>query len=128
MKREIIFTTNAPEAVGPYSQAVKAGGMVYVAGQIALDPGTKKLVEGNITNQTQQVMKNIKAILEASGSSIGNIVKTTVYLANISDFAEFNKAYGEFFEGIEPPARLTVGVGEMFLGALIEMDAIAIEE
>lgn len=126
MEREIIATDKAPAAVGPYSQGVKWGGFIFTAGQIALDAGTGKLIEGDITVQTRQVMDNIKRILEAGGSSLNHVVKTTVFLANLSRFAEFNKAYAEFFTEVAPPARVTVGVSEIPLGALIMIGAIAI--
>jgi 2-iminobutanoate/2-iminopropanoate deaminase len=125
MKKKVITTTKAPKAVGPYSQGIRAGDTIYVAGQIALDPETGKLVEGDITVQTKRVLNNIAAVLEAAGSSLKWVVNTTVFLRNLEDFKAFNAAYADFFQE-NPPARLTVGVGDIFLGALIEMDAIAI--
>jgi 2-iminobutanoate/2-iminopropanoate deaminase len=125
MKKQVITTTKAPKAVGPYSQGIRAGDTIYVAGQIALDPETGKLVEGDITVQTKRVLNNIAAVLEAAGSSLEWVVNATVFLRNLEDFKAFNATYAEFFQD-NPPARLTVGVGDIFLGALIEMDAIAI--
>jgi len=125
MEREIITTWKAPAAIGPYSQAVKTGGFVFTAGQIALDPATGKLVEGDITAQTRRVLENIAAILEAAGSALSCVVKTTVFLRRLEDFKAFNAAYSEFFP-VNPPARLTIGAGDIPLGALVEIDATAV--
>jgi len=125
MKREIIATDRAPAAVGPYSQAVRVGDFVFTAGQLAIDPSTGKLVEGGIEEQTRQVLRNIAAVLEAAGSSLDKVVKTTVFLGNMGDFKSMNKVYGEFFSD-QPPARSTVEVGDLALGALLEIEAIAI--
>jgi 2-iminobutanoate/2-iminopropanoate deaminase len=123
MKREVIATKKAPGAVGPYSQAIKVGHFVFTAGQLAFDPARGKLVEGGIEAQTRQVLRNIAAVLEAAGSSLDKVVKTTVFLANMGDFGAMNGVYSEFFPN-EPPARSTVEVG-LALGALVEIDAIA---
>jgi 2-iminobutanoate/2-iminopropanoate deaminase len=122
--RKIIATQNAPAAVGPYSQAIQAGNFVFTAGQIGLDPATGKLREG-LDAQTRQVLSNLQAILEAAGSSLKNVVKTTIFLTNIADFATVNAIYGASFPQ-EPPARSTVQVAALPLGALIEIEAVAL--
>jgi len=127
MKREVIATEKAPAAVGPYSQAIRVGDLIFTAGQLAIDPATGKLVEGGVAEQTRQVLRNISAVLEAAGSSLGRVVKTTVFLKDMGDFKAMNQVYGEFFAS-EPPARSTVEVAELALGALVEIDAIAISE
>ncbi len=124
MKREVIATQKAPGAVGPYSQAIRAGDLVFTAGQLGFDPATGELVEGGIREQTRQVLKNIAAVLEAAGSSLDRVVKTTVFIEDMGDFGAMNEVYGEFFAS-EPPARSTVEAG-LALGALVEIDAIAI--
>lgn len=124
-KREIISTPKAPAAVGPYSQAVRVGEFIYTAGQIALVPETGKLVEGDIKAQTRQVMQNIASVLEASGSSLDNIVKTTIFVTDLADFATMNEVYGSFFTS-DPPARSTVQVAALPLGANIEIEAVAV--
>ena len=123
MKREVIATKKAPGAVGPYSQAIRVGDFVFTAGQLAFDPATGKLVEGGIQEQTRQVLRNITAVLEAAGSSLDKVVKTTVFLEDMGDFRAMNEVYSEFFPN-EPPARSTVVVG-LALSALVEIDAIA---
>jgi len=123
MKREIISTDKAPAAVGPYSQAVRVGDLVFTAGQVALDPATGKLVEGGIEEQTRQVLQNLAAVLEAAGSSLDKVVKTTVFLKDMGDFAAMNAVYAEFFP-TDPPARSTVEVSDLALGALVEIEAI----
>jgi len=125
MKREVIATRKAPAAVGPYSQAIRVGDLVFTAGQLAIDPATGKLVEGGIEKQTRQVLRNIAAVLEVAGSSLGNVVKTTVFLKDMGDFKAMNGVYAEFFAK-EPPARSTVEVANLPLGALVEIDAIAV--
>ncbi len=124
-KREIISTKNAPAAIGPYSQAVRIGDFIYTAGQIALVPETGKLIEGGIEEQTGQVMQNLARILEAAGSSLANIVKTTIFVTNLDDFATINQVYGSFFTD-KPPARSTVQVVALPLGAKVEIEAIAV--
>ncbi len=125
LNREIIATQNAPAAIGPYSQAVQVGDFVYTAGQIPLVPETGKLIEGGIEEQTRQVMQNLAHILEAAGSSLAHIVKTTIFVTNLADFAAINKVYGSFLVG-DPPARSTVQVAALPLGANIEIEAVAI--
>ncbi len=118
-----IATNNAPAAIGPYSQAVVCGGLVYTSGQIALDPATAALAGDDIVTQTEQVMKNLGAVLAAAGSSYEKAVKTTCFLANISDFAAFNDIYGKYFT--EKPARSCVAVKDLPKGALVEVEVIA---
>ncbi len=125
LNREIIATQNAPAAIGPYSQAVQVGDFVYTAGQIPLVPETGKLIEGGIEEQTRQVMQNLAHILEAAGSSLAQVVKTTIFVTNLADFAAINKVYGSFFAS-DPPARSTVQVAALPLGANIEIEAVAI--
>lgn len=127
MPKQVIATDNAPAAVGAYSQGIIANGFVFTAGQIPLVPGTKQFVEGGIKEQTRQSLTNIKGVLEAAGTSMGNVVKTTVFLADIADFAEFNSVYSEFFPD-NPPARSTVQAGGLPAGALVEIEAVALLE
>jgi 2-iminobutanoate/2-iminopropanoate deaminase len=125
MKREIISTDKAPAAVGPYSQAVRAGDFVFAAGQVAIDPAVGKLIEGNVAAQTRQVLTNLSAVLEAAGSSLDRVVKTTVFLKDMGQFKAMNTVYAQFFPS-DPPARSTVEVVALPLGALVEIEAIAI--
>jgi len=125
MKKKVISTDQAPAAVGPYSQAIRVGKLVYTAGQIALDPETGIMVEGDIAAQTRQVLQNLQAVLEAAGTSLGNVVKTTVFLQDMAEFAAMNVVYGEFFAG-KPPARSTVQVAALPLGARVEIEAVAV--
>lgn len=125
MERRIIHTDNAPKAIGPYSQAIRTGELIFCAGQIALDPETMQLVEGDITVQTRRALQNLKAVLEAAGSSLSRVVKTTVFLVNLDDFKAMNQVYTEFFPEM-PPARSTVQVARLPAGALIEIEAIAL--
>ena len=119
-----ISTKKAPAAIGPYSQAIRVGNIVYTSGQIPLDPATGAFVEGSIKEQTRQALTNIKAILEEAGTSMDNVVKTTVFMANMDDFADMNAVYAEFFT--EPyPARSAVAVKTLPKGALIEIEVIA---
>ena len=127
MPQQVIATENAPAAVGAYSQGIIANGFVFTAGQIPLIPGTSDLREGGIQAQTRQSLNNIKAVLETAGSGMDKIVKTTVFLADINDFAAFNAVYGEFFSA-DPPARSTVQAGGLPVGALVEIEAIALLE
>lgn len=122
--KKIISTKDAPEAIGPYSQAVKAGNFVFTAGQIALQPGTNTMVEGDITTQTEQVLQNLKAILEAAGADISSVVKTSVYLTKPEDFVPMNKVYANYFTS-DPPARVTVFVSSLPKNVLVEIDAVA---
>jgi len=125
MNKEIIATDRAPAAVGPYSQAVRVGDFVFTAGQVALDPATGQMVADNIEAQTRQVLANLSAVLEAAGTSLSNVVKTTVFLADMAEFKAMNAVYAEFFpEG--PPARSTVQVAALPLGARVEIEAVAV--
>ena len=125
MKKEIIKSDKAPEAIGPYSQAIRAAGLIFISGQIPLDPLTGDIVNGGIKEQTKRVMKNIEAILEAAGSGIDKALKTTIYLKNLSDFESVNKIYGDYFSST-PPARATVEVSNLPKNASIEIDVIAL--
>jgi 2-iminobutanoate/2-iminopropanoate deaminase len=125
MQKQIVRTASAPKAIGPYEQAVKVGDFIYASGQIPLDPATGNLVENNITIQTRQVMENLKAVLSAAGSSLERVVKTTVFLKNISDFAAMNEVYGEYLGDVKP-ARSTVAVADLPRDALVDIDLIAI--
>jgi 2-iminobutanoate/2-iminopropanoate deaminase len=127
VKRETISTENAPAAVGPYSQAIRVGDFIYTAGQIALIPETGKLVEGGIEAQTRQVMQNLASVLEAAGSSLVHVVKTTIFVTNLADFATINQVYGSFFAS-DPPARSTVQVAALPLGANVEIEVVAIAD
>ena len=120
-----VQTDNAPAAIGPYSQAIKAGGFVFASGQIPIDPKTGEFVAGGIGEQTAQVLKNLKAVLEASGSSLAQVVKTTVFLADMKEFAAMNEVYGQFFTG-EPPARATVAAAGLPKDARVEIEAVAL--
>jgi 2-iminobutanoate/2-iminopropanoate deaminase len=124
MQKKIIETLAAPKAIGPYSQAIQAGGFVFVSGQIPLDPATGDLVSGSVDEETARVLDNIRAILEAAGLGMGDVVKTTVYLADLGDFARVNEVYSRYFES-EPPARATVQVAALPRGARVEIEAIA---
>ena len=123
--REAISTPNAPKAVGPYSQAIKANGFLFISGQVCFDPATGELVSGGVERQTEQVMKNLSAILQAAGSGWDKVVKTTVYLKNMSDFGKMNEVYGRFHSGA-PPARSTVEVAKLPRDVSIEIDVIAL--
>jgi 2-iminobutanoate/2-iminopropanoate deaminase len=123
MKR-IIETKDAPQAIGPYSQAIQANGLVFASGQIPIDPETGVFVGGGIAEQTEQVLKNLAAVLVASGTSLANVVKTTVFLADMNDFAVMNEVYGRFFSN-EPPARATVEAAGLPRDARVEIEAIA---
>ncbi len=122
--KKIIHTEQAPKSVGPYSQAVETGGMLFISGQIPIDPATGKFVEGGITEQTEQVMKNIGAILEAAGYSYADVVKSTCLLSDMDNFAAMNAVYGKYYTE-NPPARAAYGVVRLPLGALIEIETIA---
>ena len=125
MNKNVISTKHAPGAVGPYSQGVRAGNLLFTAGQIALDPATGKMVEQDIEVQTKRVMHNLQGILEAAGTDLDHIIKTTVFLQDMGQFAAMNGVYGGFF-GDQPPARSTVEVAKLPLGALVEIEAIAL--
>lgn len=124
--KEIVRTERAPAPFqgAPYSQAIRSGGLVFVSGQLAIDPETNQMIEGGIAAQTERVMQNLDAILQAAGSDLSRLVKTTIYLGDLSDFAEMNEVYGRHV-GPEPPARATIEVSALPQGALIEIDAVA---
>ena len=124
MIRETVNTDKAPKAIGPYAQAIKAGEFIYTAGQIPIDPQTGNLIAGGIAEQTRQVLENLKAVLEAAGSSLDKVIKATVFLKNMADFAALNEVYGEYL-GKAKPARSTVAVAELPRGALVEIDFVA---
>jgi 2-iminobutanoate/2-iminopropanoate deaminase len=121
---QVVSTDNAPRAIGPYSQAVKCNGFVYISGQIPIDPAHGVLVTGPIAEQTIQVLKNLKAILEQAGSSVDRVIKTTVFLRDMKDFDEMNRVYGEFFKE-NKPARATIAVAGLPKDASIEIEAVA---
>lgn len=123
--KDRVQTDSAPKAIGPYSQAIKANGFVFASGQIPLDPATMQIVEGGIREQTERVMNNLSAVLQAAGSSFDRVVKTTVFLADLADFADMNETYGRFF-GEAPPARSTVQVSRLPRDVRIEIDVIAL--
>lgn len=124
MPRQAFHTDKAPKAIGPYSQAVRAGNLLFLSGQIPLDPATMAMVEGDIAAQTHRIMKNLTAVLEESGLSLAHVVRTTIFLADINDFAAVNEVYGSYFE--QPaPARSTVQVARLPRDARVEIDAIA---
>jgi 2-iminobutanoate/2-iminopropanoate deaminase len=122
--KEIISTEKAPGAIGPYSQAVKVGGLVFVSGQIPIDPATGNFVSDDVAEQTEQVLKNLSAVLEAAGSSMAKVVKTTVFLADMNDFAVMNEIYGRYFSEMSP-ARATVQAARLPRDARVEIDCIA---
>ena len=123
--RERVQTGQAPQAIGPYSQAIKAGGLVFASGQIPIDPQTGQFVEGGIAEQTEQVIKNLEAVLNAAGSGLDSVVKTTVFLADMEEFAMMNEVYGKYFVN-GPPARSTVAAARLPRDARVEIDAIAL--
>lgn len=125
MTKQAVHTDHAPAAIGPYSQAIVANGFVFCAGQTPIDPATGKLVEGDITVQTEQAIRNVRAVLEAAGTRIEHVVKTTVYLHSMTDFQAMNAVYSKHFTGT-PPARTTVGNLNLPLGCLVEIEAIAV--
>ena len=124
--REIISTKDAPQAIGPYSQAVKANGFIFTSGQVAIDPANQQVIEGDVAAQTDRVLRNLSEILEAAGSGLGKVVRCTVFLKNMNDFAAMNGVYGKYF-GSAPPARSTVEVARLPKDVLVEIDAIALE-
>ncbi|MBI3599091.1 MAG: RidA family protein [Nitrospinae bacterium] len=127
MKKIPISTDKAPAAIGPYTQAIRVGNFIFTSGQIPLDPSTNKLIEGDITQQTKRVMENLKAVLEASGSSLKNVIKTTIFLTDLKNFEHVNKIYGEYFPDGKP-ARSTVQVSALPKGAGIEIEMVAVAE
>lgn len=126
MERSIVSTPHAPAAIGPYSQAVRAGNFVFLSGQIPLDPATGEMVGGDdVEAQAVQVMSNLKAVLTAAGTGFAKVVKTTIFLTDLGDFVRVNKIYASYFEGVEPPARATVQVAALPRGAKVEIEATA---
>jgi 2-iminobutanoate/2-iminopropanoate deaminase len=123
--RSTISTPNAPKAIGPYSQAIRARGLVFVSGQVAIDPATQQVIEGDVAAQTERVLKNISAILASAESKLDQVVRTTVFLKNMNDFAVMNEVYGKHF-GTAPPARSTVEVSRLPKDVLVEIDVIAL--
>lgn len=123
--REVVATKDAPQAIGPYSQAIKAGGFVFLSGQVALDPASMQVVPGDVAAQTERVLKNLSAVLQAAGSSLEKVVKTTVFLKNMADFAAMNEVYGKFWK-TAPPARSTVEAARLPKDVLVEIDVIAL--
>jgi 2-iminobutanoate/2-iminopropanoate deaminase len=123
--REVISTPDAPKAIGPYSQAIRANGLVFISGQVAIDPTTQQVIEGDVTVQTERVMKNLAAILSAAGSSVEQVLHCTVFLKSMNDFAAMNAVYGKYFSS-GPPARSTVEVSRLPKDVLVEIDVIAL--
>jgi 2-iminobutanoate/2-iminopropanoate deaminase len=123
--REVVSTKDAPQAIGPYSQATKANGFVFTSGQIAIDPSTQQVVAGDIAVQTERVLRNLSEILEAAGSGLGKVVRATVFLKDMNDFAAMNAVYGKYF-GSAAPARSTVEVARLPKDVLVEIDVIAV--
>lgn len=122
--REVVSTEKAPKAIGPYEQAIKCNGLLFTSGQIALDPATGTLIEGDVSSQTRQVLNNLKAVLEAGGSSLDDVIKATVYLTDLGNFAKMNDVYAEYLGRVKP-ARSTVGVATLPRGASVEIDLVA---
>ncbi len=125
MQRERITTEHAPAAIGPYSQAIAVGDLVFASGQIPLDPQTGQMIEGDVRVQTRQVLNNLASVLQQGGASLGEVVKTTVFLSTMENFAAMNEVYAEFFPGV-PPARSTVAVAGLPRAALVEIEAVAL--
>ena len=123
--REVIATQDGPQAIGPYSQAIRANGFVFVSGQVAIDPGTQQIVSGDVAAQTDRAMKNLAGILKAAGSGLEKVVRSTVFLKNMGDFAAMNEVYGRYFTS-HPPARSTVEVARLPKDVLVEIDVIAL--
>ncbi|HNP96055.1 MAG TPA: RidA family protein [Cyclobacteriaceae bacterium] len=126
MSKEVVYSTKAPEPIGPYSQAIKAGNTLFVSGQIPIDSSTGKIDDGDITSQTNQVMKNLEAILTAAGMSFANVVKCSIFLSDMNDFPKVNEAYGKYFQS-EPPARETVQVSRLPKDVNVEISCIAVK-
>jgi 2-iminobutanoate/2-iminopropanoate deaminase len=123
--RDVVATKGAPQAIGPYSQAIKANGFIFTSGQIALDPASGQIIQGDVAAQTERVLKNLEAILKAAGSSLERVVRTTVFLKNMGDFAAMNEVYGRFWKSA-PPARSTVEVARLPKDVAVEIDVIAL--
>jgi endoribonuclease L-PSP, putative len=125
--REVISTSGAPKAIGPYSQAIRANGFVFISGQVAIDPATQQVIDGDVAAQTDRVLKNLSAILEAAGGGLDKVVRSTVFLKNMGDFAAMNEVYGKYFKD-DPPARSTVEVARLPKDVLVEIDVIALTD
>ena len=125
--REVISTPLAPKAIGPYSQAIRANGFIFVSGQVAIDPATQQVITGDVAAQTARVIQNLSEILESAGSGLGKVVRTTVFLKNMNDFAEMNEVYGKYFSAA-PPARSTVEAARLPKDVLVEIDVIALAD
>jgi 2-iminobutanoate/2-iminopropanoate deaminase len=125
LMREVVSTKDAPQAIGPYSQAIKANGFVFTSGQIAIDPSTQQVIAGDVAAQTERVLRNLSEILEAAGSGLGKVMRATVFLKNMNDFAAMNQVYGKYFSSA-PPARSTVEVARLPKDVLVEIDVIAL--
>ena len=123
--REVISTRDAPQAIGPYSQAIKANGFVFASGQVAIDPATQQVIVGDVAAQTDRVLKNVSSILNAAGTGLEKVVRSTVFLKNMSDFAAMNEVYGRYFSAA-PPARSTVEAARLPKDVLVEIDVIAL--
>jgi 2-iminobutanoate/2-iminopropanoate deaminase len=123
--RDVIKTKDGPQAIGPYSQAIRANGFVFVSGQVAIDPATQQVIAGDVAAQTERVMKNLSAILKAAGSGLEKVVRSTVFLKNMGDFGPMNEVYGKYFSSA-PPARTTVEVARLPKEVLVEVDVIAL--
>jgi 2-iminobutanoate/2-iminopropanoate deaminase len=123
--RDVISTPDAPKAIGPYSQAIRANGFVFVSGQVAIDPATQQVINGDVAVQTERVLKNLGAILKAAGTGLENVVRSTVFLKNMGDFTAMNEVYGKYFTGA-PPARSTVEAARLPKDVLVEIDVIAL--
>lgn len=124
--RQVISTTDGPKAIGPYSQAIKANGFVFISGQVAIDPANQQVISGDVAAQTDRVLKNLSGILKAAGSNLEKVVRSTVFLKNMGDFAAMNEVYGKYFT-VDPPARSTVEVARLPKDVLVEIDVIALE-
>jgi 2-iminobutanoate/2-iminopropanoate deaminase len=124
--REVISTNDAPQAIGPYSQAIKANGFVFVSGQVAIDPSDQQVITGDVAAQTDRVLRNLSEILEAAGSGLGKVVRATVFLKNMGEFTAMNQVYAKYFSS-SPPARSTVEVSRLPKDVLVEIDVIALE-
>jgi 2-iminobutanoate/2-iminopropanoate deaminase len=122
--RYVIETNEAPKAIGPYSQGIKAGGFVFVSGQVAIDPATQQVIQGDVKAQTERICQNLKAILEAAGTDLESVVKSTVFLRSMADFAAMNEVYGRYFKN-DPPARSTVAAAGLPKDVQVEIDVIA---
>jgi 2-iminobutanoate/2-iminopropanoate deaminase len=125
--RDVISTPDAPKAIGPYSQGIRANGFIFVSGQVAIDPATQQVITGDVAAQTARVIQNLSEILEAAGSGLGKVVRTTVFLKNMNDFGAMNEVYGKYFSAA-PPARSTVEVSRLPKDVLVEIDVIALAE